>query len=406
MTEQAVRLLVFSSLFPSEVQPGAGLFIRERMFRVSQHIPVVVVAPVPWFPFQAVIRHFKPGYRLQPSKVEEQQGIRVYYPRFLALPGLFRSCDGFSMAVCSLYRLLLLKKSFGFTLIDAHFAWPDGYAATLLGRWFRLPVTITLRGSEVPQSRDATRRKKILQALHRAVRVFSVSASLKEHVIRLGANADKIQVVGNGVDSDKFTPVSDARSKLPVAIGEHEKILITVGGLVERKGFHRVIEIMPQLLKKYPNLHYLIIGGQSGEGDMSGQLRAQVAEAGLQANVHFLGPLPATELKVPLSAADLFVLPTRNEGWANVILESMACGTPVIASNVGGNNEVIANSDLGTIVPFGDASALYTAIDRGLCNQWNRKKLVDYARANAWDTRVDMLVMTFKNISVKGQLPE
>src|SRR5512139_4115922 len=129
-----IDLVVFSSLFPSPARPGAGLFIRERMFRVAQQRPLAVVSPQPWFPGQSLIRRLRPGYRPQAPALEMQQGIRVYHPRFLALPGLLRRLDGLSMALGS-FLLLRRLRAAGARLIDAHFACPDGEAATRLGQW-------------------------------------------------------------------------------------------------------------------------------------------------------------------------------------------------------------------------------------------------------------------------------
>src|SRR5436309_5721677 len=136
--------------------------------------------------------------------METQEGIVVRRPRFVSVPGAFKWLDGFLLAVCCLPTLLRLKRSFAFNVIDAHFAYPEGYAATLLGRWLRVPVTITLRGTEVPLSRDPRRRRRIVAALQCATRVFSVSESLKRHVAGLGVACDKVLVIGNGVDISKF----------------------------------------------------------------------------------------------------------------------------------------------------------------------------------------------------------
>ena len=395
MAEPRPRLLVFSSLFPSSVQPNAGLFIRERMFRVGKLLPLTVVAPVPWFPLQGVIRLWRPNYRPMPPKHEVQAGVDVWYPRFFSLPGLFRAWDGFFMALSCLRIMRRLKRDFAYDIIDAHFAYPDGHAATLLGRWLRLPVTITLRGTEVPHSRDPAKRKRMLAALARAAHVFAVANALKEHVVALGADSAKIQVVGNGVDIHKFYPEEQAAARARLGIDAEAKVLITVGGLVERKGFHRVIECLPGLLREFPGLRYLIVGGASPEGDWSDKLKAQVAQLNLQDHVLFLGAMPSAELKLPLSAADVFVLSTRNEGWANVFLEAMACGLPVIATDVGGNAEVVCKPELGAIVPFGNAAALKQAIAAALRQSWDRDAIMAYARANSWDSRVAVLAEEF-----------
>ncbi len=397
-------LIVFSTLFPHSGLPGAGLFVRERMFRVGEVFPLVVISPKPWFPGQGLIRRFRPGFRPPAPREELQKGVRVYFPRFLSLPGLGRRFDGFFMALGS-YRLVRrLHRSEGFNIIDAHFAYPDGYAATRLGRWLNLPVTITLRGTEVPHARKPALRKRMLRALQEARWIFSVSQALKEHVSRLGAPADRIQVVGNGVDIGKFHPVPKAEARRELGLDGEGPVLITVGGLVERKGFHRVIELLPRLQKRHPGLRYLVVGGPSPEGDWSQRLREQVERLGLEEVVRFLGPVEPHRLKVPLSAADLFVLATRNEGWANVFLEAMACGLPVVTTDVGGNREVVCREELGMVVPFGDAEALHDALVRALERNWDREAIIRHARENSWDSRVKLLVDAFNRIL--GEKPQ
>lgn len=389
-----IDLIVFSSLFPTMARPGAGLFIRERMFRVAQHRPLAVVSPQAWFPGQSLIRRVRPGYRPQAPALEIQQGIRVYHPRFLSLPGLLRRFDGASMALCSFFLMRRLRRE-GARLIDAHFGYPDGDAATRLGRWLGLPVTVTLRGTEVPHGRNPVLRRRLARALGAAARVFSVSGSLRQLALDLGVDAGKTEVVGNGVDTRVFHPVERIAARARLGLPDRAQVLISVGGLVERKGMHRVIDCLPPLMMQHPDLHYLIVGGGGGEGDLRAELEAQVVRLGLAGRVHFLGTLPPDALKWPLSAADVFVLATRNEGWANVFLEAMACGLPVVTTDVGGNAEVVCRDELGSIVPFDDAVALQQALDAALDRNWDRAAIIDYAQANQWDTRVAQLLRAF-----------
>lgn len=200
------RLIVFSSLFPSSAQPTAGLFIRERMFRVGKQLSLVVVSPKPWFPGQGLIRLFRPHYRPMPPRHETQSGFEVHFPRFLAIPGLFRGLDSLFMALGSYFTLRRLKAR-GHNLIDAHFAYPDGHAALKLGRWLGLPVTVTLRGTEIPQSRNPALVSRLREVFRDADKVITVSDSLRRLAISMGLAEDKGQVVGNGVDADRFAPV-------------------------------------------------------------------------------------------------------------------------------------------------------------------------------------------------------
>jgi glycosyltransferase involved in cell wall biosynthesis len=368
------------------------------MFRVARILPVVVVAPQPWFPFQGLIRRIRPHFRPMAPAAEVQDGVRVLRPRFLSLPGTLKWLDGWMMAVCCYGLLRRLRREFDFDLIDAHFAHPEGYAASLLGRWLKVPVTITLRGTEVPLSRDPARRHRILAALDAAHKVFAVSDSLRRHVGALGADVRKILVVGNGVDTEVFQPEDRDEARARLGIPQDAKVLISVGAMVERKGFHRVIECLPDLQRKWPGLRFLIVGAAGPEGDMRRDLECLTASLVLEQAVHFLGELPSNELRWPLSAADVFVLATRNEGWANVLLEAMACGLPVVATDVGGNSEVVCHSGLGHIVPFGDRHALTHALARALERTWDRQEIIGYAQQNAWDGRVETLVGEFVHI--------
>jgi glycosyltransferase involved in cell wall biosynthesis len=392
------RLLVFSTLFPHPGQPQAGLFIRERMFRVARELPLTVVAPVPWFPGQSLLRLWRPHFRPDAPRREIQQGIEVHHPRFLSVPGFGKRFDGFLLACSTWACLHRLKSQQSFELIDAHFAYPDGYAATLLGRWLDVPVTITLRGTEPRHLATPGIGPRVRKALARAARIFSVSDSLRRLALSAGVPMARTEVVGNGVDVSTFYPESRADARRQLGLALSDRVLITVGALVERKGFHRVIELMPALLRRHPDLHYLVVGGSSAEGDLRATLERQANILGVAERVHFLGARAPEDLRWPLSAADVFVLPTRNEGWANVILEAMACGLPVVTTDVGGNREVVSSETLGTVIPFDDPAQLQTALDDALGRRWDTTAILAYARAHQWDSKIESLVRAFQTL--------
>ncbi len=395
------RILVLSSLFPSKTRPQAGLFIRERMFRVGRLLPITVVSPQPWFPFQSIIRLWRSHFRPDTKIYENQNGFSVYCPKFFSLPGVAKGLDGWFMAIFCYLFLRRYRRRIGFDLIDAHFAYPDGFAAVKLGKWFNVPVTITLRGTEVPLSKDLVRRRRIIEALNDSTHIFSVSNSLKQHAVSLGVNPDKITVIGNGVDSEKFYPINKKEARKHLHIPNEAKVLVTVGALVPRKGQCRVIEVLPKVLEHYPDLVYLIVGGGSPEGDYSAQIKAQAAKLGVERNVRLLGAMSPEQLKMPLSAADVFVLATSNEGWANVFLEAMACGLPIVTTDVGGNREVVCRDDLGIVIPFGNVSELERALIKALEIRWDRKKIIEYSQANLWESRVNEITKFFEVLTGK-----
>ncbi|MDR1996228.1 glycosyltransferase [Azonexus sp.] len=393
------HIVVLSSLFPSSVQPGSGLFIRERMFRVARQLPVAVVAPTPWFPLQRLIQRVKPDFRPGAPAYEKQSGIDVWYPRFLSFPGLLKQLDGLMLALGALPRLRRLKKAGRLDLIDAHFAFPDGYAASLLSRWLKVPFTITLRGTETRHVQDCRLANRLLRGIGRAAQVFSVSDSLRQLLLARGVRPEQIEVVGNGVDTVRFAPQDRATCRAALNIPANARVLISVGGLVPRKGFHRVIELLPQLRAGCPELLFLVVGGTSAEGNCRPELERQVKMLGLEDCVRFLGPRRPDELAAVLSAADVFVLATANEGWANVFLEAMACGLPVVTTDVGGNREVVCRDELGIVVPFGNGEALRRAIEDALRRDWDTARIRRYAEDNAWDERVERLRGHFLRIA-------
>ena len=395
------RLLVFSSLFPSAVQPNAGLFVRERMFRVGKHLPIVVVAPQPWFPGQQLIRWFRPHFRLMAAKREVMDGVIVHRPRFLCVPGLLKWTDGLFMALCSFLTVRRVVRDHRINILDAHFGYPTGYAAVLLGRWLKLPVMLTLRGKEERQARTPV-ASALKQAITGADQLITVSTALRTLAIGQGADSARVQVIGNGVDLTKFTSLPRREARRELRLPEDAEVLVSAGTLVERKGFHRVIECLPELLSAHPLLHFVIVGGAGPEGDISVKLRNLVRTLQLDDRVHFLGPYSSERLKVPLSAADVFVLATSYEGWANVFLEAMACGLPVVTTDVGGNAQVVNDRSLGRIVPFGDSKRLSEAIDEALRTSWDRPSIRAYAESNSWDRRMQPLIDAYHQLLVDG----
>ena len=391
-----MKILVLTSVFPNHKQPGLGVFVRERMFKVAEQCELKVVAPVAWFPLIHLLRK---NYRPPVAFHEIQNDIEVFHPKFFNIPRYFKFLDGFFFFLCSLYTLRTIRKTFDFDVIDAHFTYPDGFGAVLLGKYFRRPVTITVRGTIRKFSRTASIRPLVKYALQNAAQVFAVCEDLRQAAIEAGGYPDNIEVIANGVDNAKFFRVDQASARQALQLDLTRKIIISVGGLTERKGFHRIIEQLPALRDKFPDILLIIVGGSSVEGDNEVYLRKRVTELNLTDHVLFAGAQPHDQLYRWLNAADIFCLATSNEGWANVFLEAMACGLPVVTTAVGGNPEVICSDDLGILVPFGDSEALKTAIESALLRNWDRNKIVDYASENTWDRRVALLLDRFRTLT-------
>ena len=339
-----LRLLTFTTLFPNAERPNHGVFVENRLRHLvaTRDVAATVLAPVPWFPSGA--RCFGGwGAQARVPRRETRHGLAVHHPRYAVLPRAGMSLAPFSLYAAAARALRsMLDGGHQFDAIDAHYVYPDGVAAVWLGRRFDLPVVVTARGSDVSQlPAYVVPRRLIRGEIRGSDAMVAVSAALRDALLALGAPAQHVHVLRNGVDLDLFRPPAD-RPAARAALGLERPTLLSVGHLIERKGHHRAIAAMAHL----PGCALLI----AGDGPERGALAAQIARHGLSDRVRLLGARPHAELPALYGAADALVLASSREGWANVLLESMACGTPVVASDIWGNPEVVRERDAGRIV--------------------------------------------------------
>lgn len=390
-----MRVLVLSSVFPNSGSPLFGIFVKERIARVARRCEVIVVAPVPWFPFEALMGRSQ-GKRVPSFEVIDN--LQVYHPLFFNVPGLFKSLDGFFYFVSLFPLLFRLRREFPFDLIDAHFIYPDGVGACLLGKWFHCPVTVTLRGTIAKLAKFKLRRKQIQWALNVASRIFSVSQSLREIAVQIGCDARKTRVIPNGVDPNVFQPMEKAAARRRLGLPMERIIVLSVGALCERKGHHRVIQVLPNLVATHPNLLFVVVGGPGAEGDMGPELKRLTRRLGMDSHVRLAGIRPHNEIASWLAAADLLCLATSNEGMANVIVEALSCGIPVVTTRVGGNAELVQDGVNGLLVDFGDDQGLQKAVLKALNTGWSRDTISKTMAERTWDATASQLAGEWQSL--------
>jgi glycosyltransferase involved in cell wall biosynthesis len=309
---------------------------------------------------------------------EERHGLTVLHPRFLAPPGLGMYTNPFALARAARVALRrLLQSGRRFDAIDAHYLYPDGVAAVRLGREFGLPVVITARGSDTSQlPRHAVPRRLIQYAIAEADALIAVSAGLAEGLMALGAPREKVTVLRNGVDLDLFRPPSD-RPAARATLGLDGPTIVSVGLLIPRKNHHLTIEAMAEL----PGHRLLILG----EGPERERLEALIARLGLGDRVRLVGPQPHATLPLYYGAADAMVLASSREGWANVLLESLACGTPVVASAAWGSREAIAAPEAGLVLDETSPATIAAGLRSLLSAPPDRAATRSYAERFGWE---------------------
>jgi teichuronic acid biosynthesis glycosyltransferase TuaC len=388
----AVRLLTFSTLFPHAARPNHGIFVENRLRHLlaSNQATSMVLAPVPWFPSRSD-RFGDWALNAAAPATEARHGIAIRHPRYLVIPKL-----GMAASPWLLYRAMvpevarLLAEGRRFDAIDAHYVYPDGVAATWLGRRFGLPVVMTARGTDVnliPRYRIP--RSLIQGAIRDASALVAVSGALKQALVELGAPEEKVTVLRNGVETDLFRPPVD-RAAVRASLGLTGPTLLSVGGLIERKGHHRTIEAMRQLPE-----FALIIAGEGPEHDRLSRL---IEQHRLADRVRLLGPRPHRDLPRLYGAADASVLASSREGWANVLLESMACGTPVIAANIWGNPEVVRAFDAGVIYEPNTPDGIAAGVRRLFASLPDRAATRDYAEPFSWDATTAGQLALFRRV--------
>lgn len=391
-----ISLLTATTLFPNPVQKAHGIFVETRLRHLlaTGEVAARVLAPIPWLPPGLPHKALGPVYRV-PER-ETRDGLTIDHPRYLVLPKI-----GMNVTPHTLYWTMrawlkrLLASGHRVDLIDAHYFYPDGVAAVWLAKHFDLPVVITARGTDVsliPQY--AAPRRMIQKAAADADGLITVCEALKDGLVTLGVPPERITVLRNGVNLTLFHPLE--RVPLRQRLGLTRRTLASVGLLIERKGHHHVIAALPEL----PDTDLLI----AGSGQDRAELESLAARLGVADRVRFLGAVDQQKLCDVYNAVDALVLASSREGWANVLLEAMACGTPVVASAVWGTPEVVAAPEAGVLMPTLDAAGVVAGVRALFAHPPERAATRRYAERFDWDSTTQGQLTLFREILARRAL--
>lgn len=375
-----MRVLSFTTVFPNRVRPQHGLFVLERLRYCARLANIRVVAPRGFLPWPAM--GGVPGR-------DRCGGLEVEHPTFRYIPRFGKWLDGLFLYAAALPTVRRLVRD-GVDVIDAHFAYPEGFAAVLLGRKFGLPVVITLRGTEpLIAAAGPWRRRAVRYALRRATRLVAVSEPLaafaRDMVAEEPGPVPPVTVIANGVDLMRFSPGPQGEARRALGLPGSGRLLVSVGHLSPRKGFQRVLRILPELLRDVPDLHFAIVGGPGGEASNEAELRSLAGVAELAGRVTFAGSQPPERVATWLRAADLFVLASDYEGCPNVVWEALACGQPVVAARVGEVERMVPSFAGHLIEEADDLPALRAALARGLAGGHDRGAIRAWAERHGWE---------------------
>lgn len=392
-----IRTVLFSTLYPSSAQPLRGLFVETRLRELLRtgEIDTRVVAPVPWF-HSTHPRHGRYAAMAATPEREVHNGVDVIHPRFLVIPRIGMNVAPFLLALGARSAFAkIIREGFDFDLIDAHYYYPDGVAAAMLGGWFKKPVVITARGTDLNLLPTfALPRAMIRWAARRASCSIGVSSALVERLRALEPTAARVMLMRNGIDLARFRPVPQALARRELGL-TGSPVLLTVGNLHDHKGQRIVVDAFGRLRRRYAQASLVVVG----MGPDLPALQEQVGRLGLEACTRFAGTVPNDQLAHWYSAADVSLLASSREGWPNVLLESMACGTPVVASAVGGVPEIVQSEQVGRLVSTRTAEAFEAAVSELLAAGLGRGGIRKYAEGFSWgQTSQDQLAL-FRSLS-------
>lgn len=387
MSRRPIRLLTLTTLFPNARRPRHGIFIANRLRRLCDtgRVDATVIAALPRFP--GVYRK-----QAEVPREEDVAGFNVRHPRYFHVPML-----GMRLQPRALARALLAEvercgfSHESFDVVDAHYLYPDGVAAAAVAATLRLPLVLSARGSDVNLIAGIPfARRRIVDAARRAEAVIAVSAALAARMAALGIEERRIHVLRNGVDTAVFAPFPRADARRRLGFDERAPLVLAVGNLVPEKGF----ELLLRTLARMPDARLVIVG----EGPLRASLQS-LAERIAQGRVMFRDDVAQPELRFHYAAADVLALPSLREGWPNVVLEAIACGTPVVASAVGGVPEMLTPPAPGRIVTERSEDAWREALEDVLAAVYEPEDVRRHALQFGWEDVVSQQCDLYERIA-------
>jgi len=382
MNKSPHRILVLSATFPSIADPNRGVFVKERIKALHdrEDMDVRVVAPVPWFP---PIRLVESWYKCSQYPAEENfEGLQVYHPRYPLPPKVGGYFHAELMYLNVRRWCQRIRREFKFDLIDSHFVYPSGVVAAKLARHFSVPVVMTGRGEDMIRfPGEPVIGDRIRWALGQSTQCVGVSKEIADAMLENGSEPEKTTVIANGIDCEKFRRIPMQESRQHLKLPADRKIILTVGEMIPRKGFDLLIQAMPEILRSHPDAILVIVGRKGRFGrDITDSLKQQIADLDLGDHVVLAGSCPHQELIHWYNATDLFVLMSASEGSPNVLLEAFACGTPAVATPVGGIPDEFSDDRLGILLPERSAAAAAEAVAKALGKDWDRDWIAERMR--------------------------
>ncbi|TWT17247.1 glycosyltransferase family 4 protein [Luteimonas marina] len=376
-----MNVLALTNLFPSRWDPLRASFNRQQFDRLAARHDLEVLVAVDFRERRG------PGGEPPALAHARTSHFTFWYP-----PGIGRSLHGLAWYASLLAQHGARLKRKRFDVLLASWGYPDAVGTAMLARRLGLPYVVKVHGSDLNvQAKFRLRRPQVAAALRGARAVVAVSAALSAEARALGVEDDRVHLLYNGVDGDRFFPGNRGDARRALGLPQDVPIMLYAGNLKVSKGCIDLLEAFPAVLERHPGARLVFVGGGAAAA-----LNGRARELAIAENVLLAGPRPHHELADWMRAASLLCLPSHNEGVPNVVLEAMACGLPVVATRVGGIPEVLPEY-AGTMVPAHDRLALAQALDEALGTTWSIPAIVAHASRFDWQDNVERLDRILQN---------
>ncbi len=383
-----MRVAVVTQYFPTSAQPWAGHSAYQTLKRLAAACDVKVFYPEAAYP--KLLRPKTGATALDPAW--QPAGVAVEYVPYPVLPVVSRPLNGLTISL----RLESRVRAWRPDVILNYVVYPDGYAAVRIGEALQVPVVLTAIGSDLNRIPGRLVRHFTVAALRQAAFTTTVSGDLMHTAQRLGADPSRSTAILNGCDTAVFHPRDRDAARKSLQLDPAAKILLYAGRLDVRKGLRELIEAVAALRRRQPDLLCYLLG----DGPDRPLLEQLIAKHSAHEAIHFIPAAPTDAVAQWMAACDVFTLPSYKEGCPNVVLEALASGRPVVATDVGGIPELM-DSGSGRLVPAQDAHALERALEEVLGSAWSPEAIAARHHRSWQDVSDDLLAVLNSAVALK-----
>jgi len=380
-----LKIAAITRYFPSSAEPWQGRSAYQTLRLLARQAEVQVFYPNASYP-----KLFKPRSRIY-SKLDPSLSpldVKASYFNYPALPLVSRPFNGWMAARTVLPHV----RAFAPDLIFSYFLYPDGYAALKVGQALGVPVAVKGIGSDINRIGDRISAHHTRTVLRQADFLLTVSEDLRRKAIDMGASPEKSRAVLNGCDLAVFHVRDRAEARRKLDIDPAAKAVVYLGRMDLKKGLRELVEAAATLQREREEIQVYLVG----EGPDRPLIDTAIKANNAGSYVHLLPSCSFDDVAVWMAAADVVTLPSYMEGCPNVVLEALACGRPMVATQVGGIPEIMSE-ECGRLVPPRDSAALAWALGSVLDSTWDAAAISAY-RSRGWETVAAELMEIFNSL--------